>query len=157
MATKIDAVTPDRIMALGHAFRSSKALLSAVELGVFTALADGALDIEALRERVGVDERGARDFLDTLVALSMLVRYEDGRYANTLETDLYLDRNKPTYVGSLLESFNARHYDVWASLTAGLRTGKPQCNKSIVSNFAALYADKTLCEMFVRGMTARTR
>ena len=102
---KDDGVTPDRIMELGHAFRGSKALLSAVELGVFTVLADGPLDLEALRNRVGVNDRGARDFLDALVALGMLVRHQDGRYTNSPETDFYLDRNKPTYVGGLLETW----------------------------------------------------
>src|ERR1043166_1608640 len=141
-ATEIGVVTPDRIMELGHAFRASKALLSAVELGIFTTLSDGPLDIESIRERVGLHERSARDFLDALVALSMLVRHEEGCYANTLETDLSLARHKPTYVGGLLESYNVRHYDVWASLTNGLRAGEPQCTKSIVSNFSTLYADK---------------
>jgi len=88
-AMKLDVVTPDRIMDLGHAFFASRALLSAVELGVFTALADGPLDLEALRKRVGIHDRGARDFLDALVALGMLVR-QDGRYANSAETGLYL-------------------------------------------------------------------
>jgi hypothetical protein len=151
------AATPDRIMELGHEFRGCKALLSAVELGVFTALADGPLDLAALRERIGVNERGARDFLDALVAVGMLVRHTDGRYANSADTGLYLDRNKSTYVGGLLESFSAHQYGIWASLTTSLRTGMPKCNKSMVSNFAALYADKALREMFVSGMTARTR
>ncbi|MDB5927845.1 MAG: O-methyltransferase family 2 [Betaproteobacteria bacterium] len=152
-----DVTSPDRIMELGHAFRGSKALLSAVELGIFTTLADGPLDIEALRERVGLNKRGARDFLDALVALGMLVRHTDGRFANSPEADVYLDRTKPTYVGGLLESFNAEQYGVWASLTTALRTGKPQSDKSVAGNFARLYADRTSREMFVSGMTARTR
>jgi hypothetical protein len=103
-----------------------------------------------------IHDRRARDFLDALVALGMLVR-QDGRYANSAETGLYLDRNKPTYVGGLLASFSADRYALWASLTTGLRSGMPQCNKSMVSNFAVLYADEASREMFVSGMTARTR
>jgi hypothetical protein len=154
---KPEAITPDRIMEIGHAFREAKALLSAVELGVFTALADGPLDLEALGKRVGLNERGARDFLDVLVALGMLLRHDDGRYANSAATDLYLDRNKPAYVGGLLETFNSRHYAVWGSLTTALQTGKPQCNTTMVTNFSSLYADKTTRETFVSAMTARSR
>jgi two-component system sensor histidine kinase ChvG len=55
-------VGPDRILKLGHTFRAAKTLLSAVELGVFTALADGPLDLQAASKRVGIHERGARDF-----------------------------------------------------------------------------------------------
>jgi SAM-dependent methyltransferase len=105
---------------------------------------------------VGIHERGARDFLDALVALGLLSRQEDGCYANSAETDLYLDRNKPTYVGGTLESAITRIYIMWGSLTAALRTGQPQSGLSMVSNFGALYADTTLREAFVTTMTART-
>jgi hypothetical protein len=154
---KLDIVTPDRILELGHAFRACKMLLSAVELGVFTALARGALDLEALTERTGMNARGARDFLDALVALDMLVRYDDGRYSNSAETDLYLDRSKPTYVGSLLERINERDYRAWDSLTAALRTGKPQYHSGTVDNYGPRYADETARDQFVHGMTVRTR
>jgi hypothetical protein len=154
---KLDIVTSDRILGLGHVFRACKTLLSAVELGVFTTLADGALDREALSERTGINARGARDFLDALLALGMLTRDQDGRYANSADADLYLDRNKPTYVGSLLERINARDYGLWSSLTAALRTGKPQDDKGAAGNFGPLYADETSREQFARGMTVRTR
>jgi hypothetical protein len=149
--------TPDRILELGQAYRASKTVLSAVELNVFTELAGGPLTLDAVRERVGISARGARDFLDALVALGMLVRHPDGRYANSPESDLYLDRNKPTYVGGVLDTSIARNYAVWGALTEGLRTGKPQCDKSAVSNFTQLYADATQREAFVGTMTARTR
>src|SRR5262249_26512378 len=68
MPTVDTAVTPDPILQLGFGFWGSKAVLSAVELGLFTALAPGPLDGEALRERLGLHPRGARDFFDALVA-----------------------------------------------------------------------------------------
>src|SRR3954466_1113300 len=87
-------VTPDAIMQLGFAFWGSKTLLSAIELGVFTELADaGALGAEELRGRIGLHERSADDFFDALVALGMLER-SNGSYANTPSTDLFLDRAK---------------------------------------------------------------
>jgi O-methyltransferase domain/Dimerisation domain len=148
-------VTPDAIMQLGLAFWGSKTLLSAVELGVFSELADaGALDGEALRQRLGLHPRSARDFFDALVALGMLER-DDGRYANTPATDLFLDRAKPSYVGGLLEMANARLYGFWGSLTEGLRTGTPQSEaKDGGDFFAALYADSDRLAQFARAMSA---
>ena len=52
------------------------------------------MDANALRMKVGIHERSARDFFDALVALGMLAR-KDGKYANSPETDLYLDKAKP--------------------------------------------------------------
>src|SRR4051812_8261843 len=106
MATTTPATTPDAIMQLGLGFWGSKTLLSAVELEVVTHLAaHGPCGGETLRDRLGLHDRSSRDFLDALVALGMLER-EDGRYANTPATALFLDRRKPSYVGGFLEMAN---------------------------------------------------
>jgi hypothetical protein len=148
--------SPEAILQLGTGFWASKTLLSAVELGLFTELAAaGPLDAEALREKLGLHERSARDFFDALVALGMLNR-EDGRYSNTAETGLFLDRNKPSYQGGLLEMLNARLFGFWNSLTEGLRTGEPQNEaKTGEGNlFDALYSDPAALRGFARAMTA---
>ena len=116
---------PEKIVQTGLAFWPSKTLLSAIEMGVFTELAHGPQTYELLRGRLGLHERSARDFLDTLVALGFLTR-EGDRYANTPETDLFLDRKKPSYIGGILEMCNKRLYGFWGNLTEGLRTGLPQ-------------------------------
>jgi precorrin-6B methylase 2 len=154
-AEPVAQVTPDAIMQVGFGFWGSKTLLSAVELGVFSELADaGPLDGEALRERLGLHPRSATDFFDALVALGMLER-ENGSYANTPATELFLDRAKPTYLGGLLEMANARLYPFWGSLTEGLRTGAPQNEAKDGENFfEALYSDPARLAQFTRAMSA---
>lgn len=154
-ATHATQVTPDAIMQLGFGFWGSKTLLSAIELGVFSELADvGALDGAALRERLGLHPRSATDFFDALVALGMLER-GDGRYANTPATELFLDRGKPSYVGGILEMANARLYGFWGSLTEGLRTGAAQNEaKGGEDFFGELYADPARLAQFARAMSA---
>lgn len=146
-------VTPERILQLGLAFWGSKTLLSAVELGVFSALADGSADAGELSERLGLHERSAQDFLDALVALGMLER-TDGCYANTAETGLFLDRAKPSYVGGLLEMANHRLYPFWGWLTEALQTGEPQ-NEARTGDdfFAAIYADPDRLREFLHAMS----
>jgi len=150
-----EQVTPEAILQLGFAFWGSKTLLSAIELGVFSELADGgALDGQALRARLALHPRSARDFFDALVALGMLEREED-RYYNTPATELFLDRAKPSYVGGILEMANARLYPFWGSLTEGLRTGAPQNEaKGGGSFFEALYADPDRLAQFAQAMSA---
>jgi precorrin-6B methylase 2 len=145
--------TPAAIIQLGLAFWGSKTLLSAAELGLFSELAAaGALDAEALRERLGLHPRCARDFFDALVALGMLER-ENGRYTNTPATELFLDRAKPSYMGGVLELANERLYRHWGSLTETLRTGLPQSEAKDGENlFDVLYADPEELTKFVRGM-----
>ena len=100
---QIERMLPSQILEISYAFWRSKALMSAVELDVFTTLVDNSLDLETLTRRTGIHERGARDFFDALVALGALWRDADGRYGNQPEFDYYLDRRKPTYLGGLLE------------------------------------------------------
>src|SRR2546423_5126643 len=102
-------LSPEPILQLGMAFWGSKTLLSAVELGVFTVLADGPKDGSALAKELGLHPRSSRDFLDALVALSMLHRDHD-LYSNTPSTGAFLDRRKPSYIGGLLEMLHTRPY-----------------------------------------------
>jgi hypothetical protein len=150
--------SPDAILRTGLAFWASKTLLSAIELGVFTHLARGPAELPALRDALGLHPRSARDFLDALVALGFLGRSE-GRYANTAETDLFLDRAKPSYVGGILEMANARLYPFWGGLTDALRSGLPQ-NEIAHGGpdlFGALYADRARLEQFLAAMTGISR
>jgi hypothetical protein len=50
----------DRILEIGYAFWKSKALLSAVELGLFTELGSGSLECESLAKQLGLHQRSAR-------------------------------------------------------------------------------------------------
>ena len=148
-------VTPDRILQLGLGFWGPKVLLSAVELGVFSELAQGPADLATLTVRLKLHPRAVRDFLDALVAFGMLER-EGDQYANTPETDFFLDRAKPSYMGGMLEMANARLFGFWNHLTEALRTGKPQ-NESktnpTASPFDALYGDPARLRQFLQGMT----
>jgi O-methyltransferase domain/Dimerisation domain len=146
-------ITPDQILKLGLGFWGSKALLSAVELDVFGTLAAGPADLATLQKKLGLHPRSARDFLDTLVALRLLERH-NGVYRNAADTDLFLDRAKPSYIGGMLEMANARLYGFWGSLTEALRTGDMQNEaKGGDDFFAALYADPARLRGFLRAMS----
>jgi len=146
--------TPELILQVGMGFWSSKTLLSAVEMEVFTELAKHPEDLETLTGRLGMHPRSSRDFLDALVALGFLDRH-DGVYSNTPSTDLFLDKHKPSYIGGILEMANQRLFITWSKLTAALRTGQPQAEAgpSGENTFAALYADPARLKGFLSAMT----
>ena len=146
-------LTPDKIMQLGLGFWAPKTFLSAVELGVFTELAKEPQDSESLRTHLDLHPRSARDFFDALVSLGVLQR-NNGQYANTPESDLFLDRAKSSYIGGYLEMCNARLYGFWGNLTTGLKTGEPQNEAKRGENFfARLYADPARLRQFLFAMT----
>jgi hypothetical protein len=144
----------EHIMQVGLGFWASKTLFSAVEMELFTELANGPSDRQTLSGRLGLHSRSARDFLDALVALGFLER-KNGTYSNTPSTDFFLDKKKPSYIGGALEMANLRLYPFWNHLTTALRTGELQneAKGGGASLFATLYADPERLKGFLRAMT----
>ena len=154
----MDTLTPQRILEVGIGFWPAKVLLSAVELGLFSALGASSRTAEELRVILGLDPRAVPDFPDALVALGFLERDGLGaaaRYRNTPESAAFLDRRSPRYVGGFLEMANARLYPFWGDLTEALRTGKPQneLKRTGTSMFAELYRDPRRLEQFMDAMS----
>ena len=148
-----ETFTPESILQLGLGFWASKTLLSAVEIGLFTHLAKGPRDAKSVSVDLELHPRGTGDFLDALVSVGMLERTGD-EYRNGAATDLFLDRNKPSYVGGMLEMANARLYPFWGSLTEALKTGRPQNEAKVgESFFTALYEDADRLEQFLHAVT----
>jgi len=151
------AVDPSHIMQVGTGFWSSKTLLSAVELQLFTQIGAEAMTGEEIGERLGLHPRTIYDFLDTLVALRFLQRDgdgRDGRYRNTPETATFLDKRSPAYIGGILEMFNERLYRFWGDLTVALQTGEPQNEIKHTGKpmFEELYSDPARLEQFMAAM-----
>lgn len=150
-------LNPSRILEIGLGFMASKTLLTAVNLGLFTLLADGPRSGSEIRSQLGLHERGLYDFLDTLVALGFLHREglkETSSYSNAPEADLFLDKNKPTYVGGLLQMCNNRIYRFWGDLEEALKTGKPQNETKTGEQpvFEMLYSDPNKMREFIMAM-----
>ena len=124
-------INPSKIMQIGMGFWASKAMLTAVKLSLYTMLAPGALSEKQIKEKLGFNcsDRHVFDWLDTLVSLGFLERkglLQDALYSNAADTDLFLDKNKKTYMGGILEMADSRLYKYWGDLEEGLRTGQQQ-------------------------------
>ena len=150
-------VNPSQIIQIGLGFWASKTLLAAINMGLFTYLVNGEMSGQDIKSNLGLHERGLYDFLDTLVALGFLKRSglkETALYKNSEETDLFLDKNKPSYVGGVLEMANNRLYAFWNNLEEALKTGLPQ-NEVKTGNkplFEELYASEERLREFLGAM-----
>jgi len=151
-------VDPSHIMQIGMGFLASKTLLTAVKLGLFTQLATRPLTAREIKHEICLNDRGLYDFLDTLVALGFLQKTGNKStavYSNSPDSDLFLDKNKLSYVGGMLEMANNRLYQFWGFLEEGLRTGKPQ-NEIRTGNtplFEEIYSNVDKTREFVNAMS----
>ncbi|QBZ97667.1 methyltransferase [Flavobacterium sangjuense] len=153
--------TPQNIMQIGTAFWPSKVLLTAVKFELFTLLASqksmtGAEIKKALSFQA--TDRHVYDFLDLLTGLGFLIRdgiWDTAKYSNSVDTDTFLDKNKPSYIGGILEMANDRLFRFWADLDEALLSGKPQneLKHSGKSMFEELYSDSARLKQFIHAMS----
>lgn len=150
-------VDPSHIMQVGMGFWASKTLLTAVKLELFTHLAVRPLSAKEIKFEICLHERGLYDFLDTLVALGFLQKSGNKQaavYSNSPDTDLFLDKNKHSYIGGMLEMANNRLYPFWNFLEQGLRSGNPQneIRTGGITLFEEIYSSADKTREFVNAM-----
>jgi hypothetical protein len=154
---------PSKIMQIGLGYWLSKALLAAVKYRVFTLLAGTKLSGKEIKQKLSLKatDRHVYDWLDTLVSVGFLNRdgvMDTAAYSNSIDTETFLDRNKPSYIGGILEMGNNRLYRFWGDLEEGLLTGKQQNEgkeggDSNMAFFTDLYKDPEKLQEFMDAMT----
>jgi Dimerisation domain len=140
MSEKLD-LSP--ISQTAFSFWSSKGLLSAVELGVFTALRDRKLTGAELADEVRLHPRALSDFFDAMAAMKFLEREGDSEsnsragsaaacYSNTPLIALCLGRNSSRYIG-LIRHHASPDLTRLMSMIAGPGNAVPQPPKALAS------------------------
>ncbi len=113
-------ILPDELNDRIRAFQESRAILTALELDVFTAVGDGANAVE-VAGRLHSDPRATEMLLNALVSLRLLVKHESV-FHNSLETARYLTAGSPDNARpALLHTVHLWHR--WSTLTDCVRTG----------------------------------
>jgi hypothetical protein len=121
--------TPERILQLTGGAQATALLGTAVECGVFTRLAAGAMTADELAKAASIAPRGARALLDGLVGLN-LVTVAEGKYANSPEAAAFLVEGKPSSLTGLARVALHGMPD-WAKLSEAVKTGGPVMAQSI--------------------------
>lgn len=139
-------VTPERIMQFAWGYAPPLILEAAVRHRIFDVLDKGPRTIEQLQAETGVSLRGLHAVLNTLVGLELLRREEQGRYALTPESSMYLVRGKPDYRGEMLLHTSSQLLPKWMQLAEIVRTGKPAISVNREDEGAAFF------QQFVEGL-----
>ena len=115
--------TPERIFNTLNAYQQTAALRTAIELDVFSAIGAGAETAAAIATKTGAAERGARTLCDYLTIQGFLTK-EQGKYALTQESALFLDRQSPASLASMAGFLGTeRARSIFDSLTLAVRNG----------------------------------
>jgi ubiquinone/menaquinone biosynthesis C-methylase UbiE len=123
MSDQTPQPSPELFFQTVNAYQRSAAIKTAVELEVFTAIGEGRQTAREVAARCAASERGTRILCDFLVILGFLTK-EEGRYALTADTALFLDRRSPAYMGGITEFLLSPMLTAgFADLTAVVRKG----------------------------------
>src|ERR1700761_7190228 len=115
--------TPERFFNAMNAYHQTEALKTAVDLDVFTAIAEGNVTAAAIAKRCQAAERGVRTLCDFLTIHGFLTK--DGtQYGLAPDAAVFLNRHSPAYLGGAIEFLvNAETRVSFAELAEAVRRG----------------------------------
>jgi predicted O-methyltransferase YrrM len=94
------APSPGIVFDTLQAYQRSVALRGAIDLDLFTAIADGNKSLSAIAARIKASEKGTRVLCDYLTMLGFLVK-QGGEYSLTPDSAAFLNRHSPAYMGTI--------------------------------------------------------
>ena len=108
-----------RLQRISKAFWESAALMSAVELGIFTAIARGHKTITGVAEATGIEELNAERLLTALTAMTLLER-DNNEFNNAADVQRFLVEDSAAYAGPWM-LFGKPRWQGWGELTDRLK------------------------------------
>lgn len=115
--------TPERFFNAIHAHQQTEALKTAVDLEVFTAVAEGNTTAAAIAKRCQAAERGVRTLCDFLTIHGFLTK-QGTQYGLAEDAALFLNKKSPAYMGGAMEFLLNQHSrEAFGKLTEAVRRG----------------------------------
>jgi len=130
-----------------NAYQRSAAIKAAIELNLFTAIAEGAETAQALAQKCDASERGVRVLCDYMAINGFLIK-QDGRYKLTEDSAVFLNRNSPAYMGTAVEFLQSPTLmDAFKDMTTTVRKGT-----TIMPDEGTVSAENPVWVKFARAM-----
>jgi SAM-dependent methyltransferase len=123
MTAQMTQPTPALFFETITAYQRSEAMRAAIELGLFTAIAEGNRTASQIAVQTGASERGARILCDYLTMIGFLTKDGNG-YGLTQDSAVFLNRRSPAYLGDAIEFLVSDHIkEGFEHLTDAVRQG----------------------------------
>ena len=121
MSNENEILNPASIRELASSFQTSRILLTALELNIFTVLDKHMLPAAEVAKKIEADERATDRLMNALVALGFL-RKIHGKFYNTESSSQFLVKGKPDFMGGLFHTNEL--WKRWSTLTDAVKKGK---------------------------------
>ena len=134
------------IRELANAFRESRALLTAIELKIFSVIDKHLLTSDEVAKKINADSRAVDRLMNALCAMGFLNKVH-GKFYNSDLSSKYLVESKPDFMGNLYHTNNL--WNSWSNLTDSVIKGT-----SVISNKNKSEKDNWV-ESFISAMHYR--
>src|SRR5215468_9118776 len=146
-STQAPGPTPEHFFRSINAYQLTRALKGALDLDVFTAIAEGNTTAKALAESRQASERGMRILCDYLAVTGFLTR-SGANYGLTPDSAMFLDSRLPTYVGASVEFLLSPTVEqAFSDVAAAVRKGG-----TVLSDEGTMSHDNPVWVRFARAM-----
>ncbi len=125
MSTQGAAAAPNPMVIFGalSAYQITMSMKAALELDLFTHIADGAVTAAEIARKCNAAERGVRILCDFLTIHGFLTK-TDFHYALTRDAAVFLNRHSPAYMGAAAKFLlHPRHFAHFQDVAAAVRKG----------------------------------
>lgn len=153
---------PEHIFNTMIAFQQTEALKAAIELDIFTGIAEGANTAASLAEKTGASERGVRILCDYLTIKEFLTKKEN-QYSLAQDSAIFLNRHSPACLATMInflaspwarKNFGSLAEAVRKGASAGETGDHTKPNEELWVNFARSMAPLTVpTAEFIAGLT----
>jgi 2-polyprenyl-3-methyl-5-hydroxy-6-metoxy-1,4-benzoquinol methylase len=145
------APSPAIVFDTLQAYMRSVALRGAIDLDLFTAIAEGNQSLGSIAARIKASEKGTRVLCDFLTMIGLLTK-QGGEYALTPDSAVFLNRHSPAYMGTLANFLvNPQVASMLEDITGAVRRG------GAASDQGALETDHPMWVEFARSMAPMMR
>lgn len=145
--------TPKKIYDLVHGFEKAYILKTAIQLDVFSIIANGLRTVEAIVAAKNWKVRPTHVLLDSLCPLGFLTK-KGGRYLLTPVSEAFLVSSSESYVGRGVLADLAS--DVWEQLAKAVKTGQRQTPDAGAPEHAAYWEEDAAAESVRTSRTAKS-
>ena len=141
------APSPGIVFDTLQAYQRSVALRAAIDLDLFTAIAEGSHSLSAIAARIKASEKGTRVLCDYLTMIGFLFK-EGDEYSLTPDSAVFLDRRSPAYLGTMANFLMSPHVaGLLENITDVIRHGG-----ALPSDHGALEPEHPMWVEFARSM-----
>jgi acetylserotonin O-methyltransferase len=145
---------PAPVTDLIEAFRRSKTMFTAVELGVFELLHAGPANAAAVARALKTNEDATARLLDSCAALGLVVK-DDGIYGNSPAAEAYLCAGSANSLRGYIRYSDQALFAMWGRLTDAVREGTPRWEQTFGLAgplFSAFFRTDEAMRDFLMGM-----